>query len=434
MKTAPAYSDAEQRNHGLWAKTAPAAPPTRPLAGMARADVAIVGAGYTGLSAALHLAEAGARVVVLEASTVGHGGSGRNAGLVNAGLWLPPRAVAAAMGVEAADRLLSALGAAPALVWELVARHGIACEAVHAGTLHCAGDAAGLEDLAGREAEWRARGAPVRLLDAAETSRRTGTGLYAGALLDERAGTIQPLAYVRGLARAAITAGARVHTGSAVREVAHGHGGWRLETAQGALTAPALIVATNAYGHGPWPELRAQMAGLPFFSLATAPLPPEMTRDILPGGEGCWDTRKILTAFRRDAAGRLVIGSVGALSGTADGVHRGWAQRMLARLYPHLAGQAFEVGWHGMIGITDDAIPRLHRLGPSAYAFSGCNGRGIAPGTAVGRALAELLAGRTGEDALPLPIVAPRPIARRRLREALHFAGSALWHAVAARS
>ncbi|MCB2123616.1 MAG: FAD-binding oxidoreductase, partial [Rhodobacteraceae bacterium] len=150
----------------LWRMTCGPALNLAPLAGDTTADVAVIGGGFTGLSAALHLAEAGARVVVLEAETVGHGGSGRNVGLVNAGLWTPPDEVEAALGSEEGAALNRALAAGPDLVFDLIARHGIECEAVRNGTLHLAHNASGLRDLQSRHAQQARRGAPVRLLDA----------------------------------------------------------------------------------------------------------------------------------------------------------------------------------------------------------------------------------------------------------------------------
>ena len=417
-------------DRGLWARTAPPGPDAAPLDGAARADVAVVGAGYTGLAAALYLAGSGASVTVLEAGDVGAGGSGRNVGLVNAGLWMAPDDIEAALGPEYGPRLVTALGDGPAEVWALAERHAMRCEAVAAGTLHCAAGRAGLEALRARAAQWQARGAPVRLLDGDETARRTGTGRYHGALLDARAGTIQPLGYARGLAHAAVAAGAVLHTNSPVRDARHEDGAWRLDTPGGTVTAGRLIVATNAYGTGPWAALRGEVTHLPYFNFATAPLPADLRRTILPGGEGCWTTRKILTSFRMDAAGRLVLGSVGALAGTGTAVHRHWALRTLRLLFPQLADQPFETAWYGRIGMTDDAMPRLHRLGPGAVAACGYNGRGIAPGTVFGRLLAQWTQGEIGADDLPLPLSPVRPARARALRETGISAGAQLYHLV----
>ena len=424
-------------SHGLWEKTAPAAPDTAPLAGDLRADVVIVGAGYTGLSAALHLAEAGVSVAVLEAAGIGFGGSGRNVGLVNAGLWIMPDEVPDILGREHGERLIAALGEGPGVVFELIRRHGIDCEAEPAGTLHCAADKAGLRELRERERQWRARGAPVRLLDAAETAVRVGTGVYRGALLDERAGTVQPLAYARGLARAAIAAGARVFTGSPAVSWAREGSGWRVATAGGSVAADWVVVATNAYTTAPWPAVREEIVHLPYFNLATAPLPDAALERILPGREGAWDTRTVLSSLRRDRQGRLVFGSVGALRGTGLAVHRAWARRALARLFPFLGPfldeVAFESAWYGKIGMTADATPRFHRFDRNVVGFCGYNGRGIAPGTVFGRYLARLIGGEIREQDLPLPVTDPRAQSLRRLREGYYEAGAQIAHAFGAR-
>src|SRR5262245_44602499 len=200
---------ADPRSHGLWEHTASPAPATSILDSEVTADVLVVGAGFTGTSAALHLAEAGAKVAVLEAESIGFGGSGRNVGLVNTGMWMTPDDVEAGLGPLYGPRLLKLLGDAPGQVFELIAKHGIACELTRNGNLHCAVGDAGLREIRERARQWLARGAPVQLPDAAETARTVGTTAYAGALLDKRTGMLQPLSYVRGLAHAAIRAGAR---------------------------------------------------------------------------------------------------------------------------------------------------------------------------------------------------------------------------------
>ncbi len=440
---APAATGAPSRepaigapSHGLWHATAPPAPACAPLHEDTTADVAVIGAGYTGLSAALHLAQRGARVVVLEAAEIGFGASGRNVGLVNAGLWLMPHDVIARLGETHGAPLVRLLGDAPAAVFDLVRRHGIACDATHAGTLHCAVGRAGAREIAERERQWRALGAPVRRLDADETARRTGTDAYAGALFDARAGTVQPLAYARGLARAAIDAGARLHVRSAVRAVDDEGGAWRLHCASRAsVCARHVIVATDAYteAHGAWAALRAELVRLPYFNLATPPLPEPLRRAILPGGEGAWDTHRVLSSFRLDAHGRMIYGSVGSLGGARACVHRDWGRRALARLFPALAHMAFEHAWHGDIGMTIDALPRLHRLARDTWSVGGYNGRGIAPGTVLGRELARLVASEAGDVALPLPVTPIVPVAWRGAREALYEIGSRLAHLVQAR-
>src|ERR1700722_15199369 len=229
-------------SHGLWEMTAPPAPATSPLTGEVRADVAIIGCGYTGLSTALHCAEAGAKVVALEAIEIGFGGAGRNVGLVNAGMWLAPDDVATRLGADYGERLLELLGGGPSEVEALVNKHGLDCEFVRNGTLHCAIGPSGLAKIEERCAQWSARVAPVKLLSREETARRIGVDIYAGSLLDMRAGTIQPLAYARGLASAALAAGAALHTQSPVRSAERGGAGWRLQTDSGSVTAEWVVV------------------------------------------------------------------------------------------------------------------------------------------------------------------------------------------------
>jgi len=416
------------RSHGLWEKTAPAPPATVPLKGLETADVVIVGGGYTGLSAALHLAEAGTNVVLLEAAEIGFGGAGRNVGLINAGMWVMPDDFPKELGPVYGERALALLGNGPALVRETINKHGIECELVENGTLHLAVGNEGLKELEERARQWQNRGAPVSILDATETERRVGSAAYTGALLDMRAGTLQPLAYARGLAHAAVKAGAKLFTSSPV--ISAGKNGSRhvVRTAQGEVSADWVIVATDAYSTGPWQIIRDEQVHLPYFNLATRPLTDNLLRTILPGREGCWDTKEVLSSFRMDRSGRLVFGSVGALRGTGTGIHKSWAKRSLARLFPQLGEIDFEAEWYGQIGMTDNALPRLHRFERNVIGFCGYNGRGIAPGTTFGKVLAEHILGQISEADMPLPISDPKLPSLRPLKEAYYEAGAQIAH------
>ena len=419
-------------SHGLWEMTAPPAPSTSPLAGQVKADVAVIGCGYTGLSAALRLAEAGAKAVALEAVEIGFGGAGRNVGLVNAGMWVMPSEILKVLGADYGERALALVGGAPAAVWEAIEKHGIDCEPVHNGTLHCAVGRAGMEEIEERARQWGERGAPVSVLSAAEAASRIGSDAYAGALLDKRAGTIQPLSYARGLARAAIAAGASIHTRSAVRAVERSDHGWTLQTDGGSVSADWIAVATDAYGGAPWPQARREQIRLPYFNFATPPLSPNLQASLLPGREGCWDTRTILSSFRFDRAGRMVFGSVGALRWAGLAIHRAWAKRALRKIFPSVAPVQFGSQWYGMIGMTGDARPRFHRLAENVVTFCGYNGRGIGPGTVFGRVLADHILGRIAEKDLPLPVTTPDAPALPALKEAYYELGAQIAHAAGA--
>ncbi|QYX55712.1 FAD-binding oxidoreductase [Roseovarius sp. SCSIO 43702] len=369
-------------------------------------DLAVVGGGYTGLSTALHAAEAGLEVQVIEAEEVGHGGSGRNVGLVNAAAWLPPAKVRAILGDTYGPRFVERFSAAPDYVFSLIERHQIRCSPTRNGTIHAAHAPRGLRDLEGRHAEWQRLGAPVDLLDRDEVARLTGSRTFHGGLLDHRAGTVQPMGYARGLARAARGAGARIATGLRATGLHREAGLWHVTTEGGTVRARHVVLGTNAYTDELWPGLSQCLTRIPFLQVATEPLGARAA-DILPAGQGLWDTGTIMFSLRRDAEGRMIIGSMGEVVGSSRaGLSRRWAKRKLARLFPDLGEVAFETAWHGQIAMTPDHLPRILRLDEGLYAPIGYNGRGITTGTVFGQAMAELLTG-ADEESLPLPVTEP---------------------------
>ena len=374
--------------------------------GDSRTELAIIGGGFTGLSTALHAAEQGVDCHVLEARQIGYGGSGRNVGLVNAGLWLPPQDVRRRLGDKRGAALIKVLGEAPEYVQSLIERHQIRCEATRTGTIHAAHSPRGYDDLARRAEEWSRLGAPVDLLSRDAAADLIGSTCFYGGLLDHRAGTINPMGYARGLARAAIGAGAKVTTGATAKKLRREGENWIVETDKGSVTARSVVLGTNAYSDDLWPGLKNTFTMIHFFQLATVPLG-DRARSILSGGQGLWDTGPIMFSLRRDAFGRLIIGSMGSVIGGMTGLSRRWAARNLQRLFPDLGEVEFEHSWHGQIAMTPDHLPRIHRLAERLYTPIGYNGRGITPGTIFGKAMAELLSGGK-EDDLPLPISEPK--------------------------
>ena len=366
------------------------------------ADIAIIGGGFTGCASALRAAELGARVCLLEADEIGSGGSGRNVGLVNAGLWLPPDTVEKQMGLVDGRKLNSALADGPGLVWSLIKKHEISCHAVRTGTLHLAHSASGLADIQDRYNQQFRRRAPVEILDATETAKRVGTGSFLGALLDRRAGTIHPLSYCRGLARAAQFAGASLHQKTPAMSVTRERDRWIIQTVKGAaLTAKKLLLATNAYHRDVSGATPPNTTPVYFMQIATSPLPEHLLRNILPGKEGCWDTAPVMSAFRLDEAGRLLFGGIGQLDHAFGHIHKWWAKRKLASLFPELEEIDFEFSWHGRISMTADHIPKIVRLGKDGYSIFGYSGRGIAPGTLFGSQIANTIL-NGDESTLPI--------------------------------
>lgn len=405
----------------LWDHSAEEADAGAPLGGDASTDVAIVGGGFTGLSTALHCAQKGLNCHVLEAEHIGFGGSGRNAGMVNAGLWLPPQQVRQQLGETRGGKLIEQLGNAPEYVMSIIEKHQIRCEAQRNGTIHAAHSPKGFADLTARYDEWRRLGAPVDLLTRDQAADRIGTVAFHGGLLDHRAGTINPMGYVRGLARAALAAGASLSTGTRVTALAPTSDGWVVSTPNGTVTAKYVILGANAYTDELWPALKSVFTPIHYFQLATEPLG-ERASFILPERQALWDTGPIMFSLRRDGFGRVIIGSMGSVVGGIEGLSRRWAEKRLSKLFPDLGRVEFETGWHGRIAMTPDHLPQIHKLADGLYAPIGYNGRGITPGTIFGRAIAELLSGGKEED-LPMPLSteikpAPRAGLKAKLYEA----------------
>ncbi len=376
--------------NNLWAATTPYRREFPAMQGNHQTDVVIVGGGFTGLSAALHLAREGAEVVLLEANHIGYGGSGRNVGLVNAGLWLPPDNIESRLGVDKGAALVNALAGAPELVFSLIEQFDIQCEATRNGTLHLAHSASGFNDLKARHQQQITRNALVELLDEAQTRQRLGSAAFKGALLDHRAGTIQPLAYAQGLAEAASDFGAKLFERSPVSSVDF-DGCWRVSGQGFQVQAPKLIQATNAYAS----DTRA-FATLYYSQWATAPL--KEHSEILPNAEGCWDTATVMTSIRKDRENRLIIGAMGNFAGPGGGIHTRWAQRKLKALFPSLGPVVFEYEWSGKIAMSADYLPKVFSMGEGAISIQGYSGRGIGPGTWFGSAAAKWA--HTGDDSV----------------------------------
>jgi glycine/D-amino acid oxidase-like deaminating enzyme len=411
------------------------------LAQHAHTDVAIIGGGYGGLSAALELAKSGLDVHLLEAQTIGFGGSGRNVGLVNAGLWTPPDDIEATLGQAAGQKLNQAFACAPDMVFDLIQKYQIDCNPVRHGTLHCATNKSGLKDLNRRFLQQQKRQAPVELLSASATMQRTGSSEFLGALFDARAGTIQPLSYAFGLAHAAEKAGASINTQSPVLDYRYQDKQWHITTAQGRVSANQLIVATNAYGtqndaqrssrdaqsQAPQSQTKGYFTPIGYCQFATAPLTLKQQEQILPHKEGCWDTAHAMSSFRLDHKGRLIIGGVGSLEHTGSSTHMHWAQRKLKALFPELKAYEFDYMWSGQIAMTTDKLPKMCAMGPQAISLYGYSGRGIGPATTLGCAAAKWAMG-LDETHLPLAISDPTMDRHWRLKSAYYNTGALLAH------
>ena len=410
----------------LWAATATPADPSPTLQGDLEADVTIIGAGFTGLRAALMLAEAGTSVAVLDAGDVGWGASGRNGGQVNPMLpFNGPGDLQRLVGPVYAGRLTDvSLGSADAL-FNLILRHGIDCGARQNGWLrvdHC--------NKAGRVARghaeaWRGEGADMQVVTGTELQTMTGTSAYKTGILNPRGGAVQPLSLARGLAKAARAAGAQIFGGSAVRSLAQGpRGGWTATTSGGTLRSDWVIVATNGYSDALVPDLAGSVLPIVSAQIATEPLAPGLLDDILPGGHTISDTRRVIMYARREPDNRMVFGGHGHMG--RDGQVAGHASliRDAARIFPQLRGVAWRYKWGGRIAITEDRLPHLHEPARGLVAGLGYNGRGVAMSHVMGRILAERVMGRAPDD-LDVPVTTLKPIPFRAAQ--LMGEGAAIW-------
>jgi glycine/D-amino acid oxidase-like deaminating enzyme len=387
----------------LWYWTAPAAPETPPLEESGRYDVAVIGGGYTGLSAALHLAAGGARVVLLEARDPGFGASGRNHGQVVPVLGrYGPEELVARLGPELGERMNAWIAASADLVFELIRRHGIDCDGLQTGWLMPVDSPARHDMVKGRYEAWARRGAAVKWLDKRATDEITGSPAYYGALLHDKGGNIQPLSYARGLARAALAAGAVLHGQSPATALRREGERWRIETPRASVEAEAVILATNAYSESLWPGVKETVVPFRLFLAATAPLGENVARSILPGRQSISDSRTVLWPFRFDRENRLVTGSDHLLPFAS----RAQAARIMAkkfrRTFPQIGDFEVQYVWEGKVAMTMDRLPRYLEPAPGLFAGLGYSGRGIALATAMGKLLAERALART-ETALPLP-------------------------------
>jgi glycine/D-amino acid oxidase-like deaminating enzyme len=411
----------------LWAATAPPAPATPPLGEPTRADVCIVGGGYCGLSAALHLAEQGADAILLEAREPGWGGSGRNGGQVIPGLKYDPVELEAKYGPEAGRRLVDFAGHTADTVFDLIERHAMEVPHVRAGWIQGAHTEVGLGEVARRAEQWAARGAATELLDRAGVARKLGTDSYLGGWLDKRAGAIQPLAFARGLVRAAQAAGARIHGGTRVTKLERRGERWLVETDRGvAVDAGRVLIATNGYTGDLVPGLRRTVIAVNSFQVATEPLTDNVRKSILPEGHVSSDTRKLLLYFRFDHQGRLLMGGRGPFrepSGPGDWAH---LERVLGKLFPQVKDTPIAFRWCGRVAITRDYLPHLHEPAPGLLVDIGCMGRGVGLQTTMGRALARYLGSGNRAD-LPLPIVPVTPIPAHALNR-LYVSAIIAWY------
>lgn len=388
------------------------------LRGRQTADVVIVGAGYAGLSAALHLAELGQEVAIIEADRPGGGASGRNA----AG-WIPtyldrtPDDVEALLGEEPGRALNMMIAEGARLVPSLIEAHGMAADMRRSGILVASGLPKEAEGQRALAASWNARGGHVDFVDHAEVRRITGSCRFSQGLLYRDAGTLNPFAYATGMAEAACDAGATIYCGQPATGIDRDGEGWRIQTPTGEVVASRILIATEGYEANAtlWPGLERCCYHVPMAMIASEPAPGVAAR-MMPVGIPVSDTNKSNPFWSMaDADGRIVASLLPPrrYGLSAAEVARPYEAK-LRRLYDDVPLLRWSHFWIGTVAISAERIPRLLSLAPGVHAVGGFSGQGIGAATAAGREYARLADGGDDPAACRLPIFEPRALPLRR--------------------
>jgi glycine/D-amino acid oxidase-like deaminating enzyme len=397
----------------LWAAVTPPGPELPELVGLTQTDVVVIGAGFTGLSTGLHLRGAGVEVAILEGMEPGWGASGRNNGQVIPTLSRPdPEDIVARHGA-AGERFVALLRDSASLLFDVARRYQIEAEQEQAGWVQPVHSPGRIKIAERRVRQWSKFGAAVELLSRDQTRDMLGSEAWFGGFWNRTGGHINPLALSRGLARAMLDRGGRIYARSPAISFERRNGRWLVKTEQGEISGRALIVATNAYtgefSKSLLPAMAHEVMPVLSWQMATQPLSETARQTIIPGRQAMSDTHGELYFARYDARNRLVTG--GAVIGPGNKPERLKiivAER-LKRLWPQIGQVEFDYVWNGYVGMTTDFLPRIHRLGPDAYGWTGCNGRAVALSIALGDELSKAVRGVPERD-LALPFSEPSPI------------------------
>lgn len=400
----------------LWKTTAPETPANPPLTEDREADVTIIGAGYTGLRAALALAEAGKRVIVLDAGDVGFGASGRTGGQVNPMLpFNSPAKVEKIVGRRTFEKLAEqSLGSADE-VFSLINTYQIDCQARQKGWLRVHHSKAAQRKARADIADWNAVGAKMRVIDGDEVTRLSGSRAYRTATLNPKGGAVQPLMFVRGLAQAGTARGVEIFGQSAVKALERDNATWVAHTTGGTVRSAWVVVATNGYSDALVTDLAKSIFPITPIQIATDPLPDEIIGDILPEGHTISDSRRVIMYARREPDNRMVYGGHGEPDGKGGLKGFEWLMRDAERVFPQLQGVTWTHRWGGNIAVTEDHLPHLHEPQDGLIVGLGYNGRGVAMSNVMGRVMAERILGAPAED-LPFPVTQVAGIPLRNLK------------------
>jgi gamma-glutamylputrescine oxidase len=410
--------------NSLWASTAEPLRAFPSLSGEVQADVSIIGAGYTGLSAAHHIAKSGLRPIVLEANRPGWGASGRNGGVITAKFRQSFRGIDAAHGRAMARRMYQIAHESTEIVEELVSEFGIAsARLTRSGQVKAAHNHATLR-AAIDEAEWMKRemgDAAVRILDANQVCDETGSRAFVGGVLNPGSGGIHPLNYLHGLAEGLAQRGIAIFQESPALRLRRENGLIVAETPQGAVRARQAIIATNSYSDLTEATRHMQQTLVPFRSaiIATDKLPRNLAGYLMPTGRTYTETKRMMRWFRM-VDDRVIFGGRGAFGKQDSESAFGALRKAMIGIFPELADMPLAFKWSGLVGMTLDSVPHIGRLNDQTLFSMGYNGAGVAMSSLMGRYLAAFVRGEKPDvgllDASRLRVIPLYPLREPAVR------------------
>ena len=368
-------------------------PPLPPLGGDIRTEICIVGAGYAGLSAALHLAETGRQVTLIDAQRIGWGASGRNGGQIGTGQRMDQTALEKTLGAEHARHLWDIAEGAKQLVRDLIGRHEIACEYA-SGIIEAAHKKHYAPEIRAYVEHLNTAydHAEIRYLDSKELADAIGTDVYFGGSLDTSAGHVNPLKFALGLGRAAQAAGVTIFEQTRATRIERG-APVRIVTDHGTISADHLLVVANGYLGLLLPEVASRVMPINSYIAATEPMGAARARALIPDNVAVYDTRFVLNYYRLSEDHRMVFGGREAYGYKDPNDTRTAIRKRMLEIYPQLNDLKIEYDWGGTLGITMNRMPRFARIGPNILNASGFSGHGVAMATMAGAILAETLGG-----------------------------------------
>jgi gamma-glutamylputrescine oxidase len=363
------------------------------LKGELSVDVAVLGGGFTGLSAALELAEAGYAVALLEASTIGSGASGRNGGQICTGFSSGQGKIVAQLGAADARKCFDIAEESKRLLESRIEKHNISTGLTW-GYLHCAAKPKHLDELKSWADELNALGyAHTSVLSKSALEEKLGSTLYNGAMREDRAGHFHPLNYCSGLADAAAKAGVQIFENSKVIDTYIGPNPW-MKTAHGKVNAKFLIFAGNAYLGKTVKPLYGRVMPVTSFIATTEPLGPELARQLIRDNEAVADSNFILDYFRITEDHRLLFGGAANYSTLEPENVGAFMKQRIMRVFPQLKDTSISHAWGGYIAITSNRIPDCGKLSPTTYYAHGYSGQGVALAGMYGKLMAEAIKGQ----------------------------------------